>query len=72
MAQKCAFEAAVDDLSAATVQLGNGDTFDIAAALKKDGRITLDRENERDRLVADALNHHPAVKPATTNPKRKD
>lgn len=61
MAQKCAFEAADEAMTGATVNVGDGVTYDIAAELKAgNGQIVLDTHT--DRHIVDALNVHPAVK----------
>lgn len=63
MAQiKCAFKAAVEDLSGATCKVGEGETFDIAAALKEgNGQIVLDLNKPAEAQIADALRTHDAV-----------
>lgn len=66
---KTAFKA-VEGLSGATVSVGDGETFDIKAALSKgDGQIVLDTDNPKDRQIADALANHPAV--VTAAPKKE-
>lgn len=70
MAQKIAFKAASDDLSGATVSIGDGKTFDILAALKKgDGKIVLDLDNPDDNALAETLRVSPAV--TETTPKKE-
>lgn len=71
MAQTCAFEAAVTGLTSATVKVGDGETYDIAAALKEGkGRIVLDPTT--DAAIVAALTSHPAVKTASNKPKGKE
>jgi hypothetical protein len=64
-----AFKAAVEDLSGATVSVDDGKTFDIAAALKKDGQIVLNLDREADRQIAEVLEGHPAVVKSTVAKK---
>jgi uncharacterized UPF0146 family protein len=67
-----AFKAADEDLSGATVSVGDGETFDIAAALKKgNGQIVLDLNKEGDRRIADAIENHPAVVSAPVASKKE-
>ena len=66
-----AFKAAAEDLSGATVSVGDGETFDIAAALKKDGQIVLNLNKESDRSLAEVLESHPAVVKASVKKEGK-
>lgn len=67
MAQMVAYEAAVEELSGATVSVGDGETYDIVAALEAgDGRIVLNISTEGDRHINDALSLHIAVEQVET------
>ena len=73
MAQKCAFKAAVDGLTGATCKVGDGETFDIAAELKKgNGKIVLDLNKPEEAQVADALRGNPAVTETTVASKKEE
>lgn len=70
---KVAFKAASEDLTGATASIADGQTFDIAAALKKgDGLIVLDLDKPGDRQVADILeDNHAVVKTAPSIKEKK-
>ena len=68
-----AFEAAVEGISGASCKVGDGETFDIAAALKDGkGQIVLDLAKPEDQEIANALRNHPAVKEATAKTPKKE
>ncbi|MBN8867514.1 MAG: hypothetical protein J0H98_08165 [Solirubrobacterales bacterium] len=63
------FVPAVEDLTGATCRVGEGETYDIVAALiNGDGEIVLDLENPNEAEIANALRLHPAVIQDGTDP----
>ena len=67
-----AFEAAIEDLSGATCKVGEGETFDIAAALKEGkGQIVLDLDKPEEAAVAQVLRGNPALTEKSVTKKKE-
>ena len=68
-----AFEAAVEGISGASCKVGDGETFDIAAALKDGkGQIVLDLNKPEEAELANALRNHPAVTETSVKTPKKE